>query len=83
MTITSKDIIAAANADDVAALRAVAATHNTRALHGGPNPYILTPLHYAAAAGALNAVRFLASDEIGADINAVSGNNLPRCTAPQ
>jgi ankyrin repeat protein len=75
MTATSNDIIAAAKTDDVAALRAVAA-HNACALHGGPDLDELTPLHYAAAAGALNAVRFLASDAIGADINAVRGNNF-------
>jgi hypothetical protein len=47
MTTTAHDIIAAARTDDVAALRAVAATHNARACMGDPtsmtSPRFITP----------------------------------------
>jgi ankyrin repeat protein len=76
MTIASADIIAAAKTGDVAALRAIAAEHHPSVLRGRADPDELTPLHYAAAAGALEAVRFLLSDEIGADINTARVNNF-------
>ena len=76
MTGTMSDIIDAAKSDNVAALRAFAAANGSALLRNGPGPAELTVLHYAAGAASLHAVRFLASDAVGADVNSARGNNF-------
>ena len=76
MSDLSQRLMDAAKEDDVASLRALVTGLGSGALRGGPDPEKLTLLHYAAAAGSLGVVGFLASDAVGADINAARGNNF-------
>ncbi len=69
-------LAAAVRCDDVACLRAFAAAHGSGLLRGRDDPGAWTILHHAAGAGSLGVVRFLASDAVGADINAARVNNF-------
>lgn len=65
----------AAEADNVSLLKAIFDAEG-RAVFGSEDTDILTTLHFAAASGSLDAVRFLLSDAVGADVNAARGNNF-------
>lgn len=65
----------AAQADNVSLLEAIFAVEG-RAVCGSEDPDVLTTLHFAAASGSLDAVRFLCSDAVGADVSAARNNNF-------
>src|SRR5688500_4011195 len=66
----------AAVAGDVAAIQQLAATHGGEAIRLDGDPAELTALHWAAASGSVEAVRFLLGPPVGADPRAARGNNF-------
>ncbi|MCI0463110.1 MAG: ankyrin repeat domain-containing protein [Gemmataceae bacterium] len=66
----------AALTGDVAALRQLVATHGGRAVRLDGDPGELTALHWAAASGSVEAVRFLLAPPVGADARAARNNNF-------
>jgi len=68
--------IAAAQRGDLDSLRAIAAEHGRGAVVAEEDPDELTTLHVAAGAGHEAIVRFLVSEEIGADPNALRVNHF-------
>ena len=66
----------AAVAGDVAALRQLVATHGAAAIRLDGDPAELTALHWAAASGNVEAVRFLLATPVGADPCAARNNNF-------
>jgi cytohesin len=66
----------AAMAGDVAALRQLVAAHGGPAVRLDGDPAELTALHWAAASGSLEAVRFLLASPVGADPRAARNNNF-------
>jgi hypothetical protein len=66
----------AAVAGDVAALRQLVATHGGAAVRLDGDPAELTALHWAAASGNVEAVRFLLAPPVGADPRAARNNNF-------
>jgi ankyrin repeat protein len=66
----------AAVAGDVAALKQLVAAHGGAAVRLDGDPAELTALHWAAASGGVEAVRFLLGTPVGADPRAVRINNF-------
>lgn len=66
----------AAIAGDVAALTQLVAAHGGRAVRMDGDPMELTALHWAAASGSVEAVRFLLAPSVEADPQAARGNNF-------
>jgi cytohesin len=66
----------AAVAGDVAALRQLVATHGAAAVRLDGDPAELTALHWAAASGNVEAVRFLLATPVEADPRAARNNNF-------
>ena len=66
----------AAAAGDVAALKRLVATHGGAAVRLDGDPAELTALHWAAASGGVEAVRFLLGPPVGADPRAARINNF-------
>jgi cytohesin len=66
----------AAIAGDVTALRQLVATHGGPAVRLDSDPNELTALHWAAASGNTDAVRFLLAPPVGADPRAARNNNF-------
>jgi len=66
----------AASTGDLAALRQLLDTHGVAVVRGDDNPGELTTLHWAAATGNVETVRFLMDLPIGADPCAARGNNF-------
>ena len=66
----------AALAGDVAALQQLVATYGGAAVRADGDPLELTALHWAAAAGSVEAVRFLLAPPVGADARAARNNNF-------
>lgn len=76
MTDLTEQVVVAAQAGDIGALRALAQEHGRDAVRADDDPEELTALHWAAAAGNEDVVRWLLSEEIGADAKALRGNNF-------
>jgi ankyrin repeat protein len=74
--VSKADLKQAAKLDDVSTLLAYADANGADAVRGNDDPQELTILHYAAAAGSVKVVRFLTSDAVGADVNAIRRNNF-------
>jgi cytohesin len=66
----------AAMTGDVAALRQLVATHGGPAVRLDGDSAELTALHWAAASGSIEAVRFLLAPPVGADPRATRNNNF-------
>jgi cytohesin len=66
----------AATTGDVTALRQLVATHGAPAVRLDGDPEELTVLHWAAASGNIEAVRFLLAPPVGADPRAARNNNF-------
>jgi ankyrin repeat protein len=66
----------AAVADNVAALRQLVATHGAVAVRLDGDLTELTTLHWAAASGSVEVVRFLLSPSVGADARAGRNNKF-------
>jgi cytohesin len=66
----------AAISGDVAALTQLVAAHGGPAVRADDDPAELTTLHWAAASGSVEAVRFLLGPPVGADPRAARGNNF-------
>jgi ankyrin repeat protein len=66
----------AATAGDVAALKQLVAAHGGPAVRLDGDPAELTALHWAAASGSLEAVRFLLAIPVEADPRAARNNNF-------
>ena len=66
----------AATTGDVAALRQLVAAHGGPAVRLDGDPAELTALHWAAASGSADAVRFLLAPPVGADPRAARNNNF-------
>ena len=66
----------AAVAGDAAALRQLVATHGGPAIRLDGDSAELTALHWAAASGSVEAVRFLLGPPVGADPRAARNNNF-------
>jgi cytohesin len=66
----------AALTGDVATLRQLVATHGGPAIRLDGDPAELTTLHWAAASGSVEAVRFLLGPAVGADPRAARNNNF-------
>lgn len=66
----------AATTGDVAALRQLVAVHGGAAVRQDGDPAELTTLHWAAASGSVEAVRFLLAPPVGADPRAARSNNF-------
>jgi ankyrin repeat protein len=66
----------AAVAGDMAALQQLAATNGGPAIRLDGDPAELTALHWAAASGNVEAVRFLLAPLVGADPQAARGNSF-------
>lgn len=66
----------AAMAGDVAALEKLVATHGGAAIRLDGDPMELTALHWAAAGGSTEAVRFLLAEPVNADPRAARNNNF-------
>jgi uncharacterized protein len=66
----------AALSGDVDALKQLAATHGGQAVRADEDPDELTALHWAAASGSVEAVRFLLGPPVGADPKATRVNNF-------
>jgi uncharacterized protein len=64
----------AATAGDLAALRQLVAAHGGSAIRLDADPAELTALHWAAASGSPEAVRFLLAPPVGADPRAARNN---------
>ena len=68
----------AATAGDLTTLRALVATHGGPAVRLEGDPNELTALHWAAASGNVEAVRFLLAPPVGADPQAARNNTAAR-----
>ena len=66
----------AAVAGDVAALKQIVVTHGDTAVRLDADPAELTALHWGAASGNIDTVRFLLGPPIGADPRAARNNNF-------
>ena len=67
---------AAAMAGDVATLKSLVANHGATLVRLDDDPEELTALHWAAASGNIEAVRYLLSPPVEADPCALRGNNF-------
>jgi ankyrin repeat protein len=69
-------VLRAATAGDVAELARLVAVHGPAAIRADGDPQELSTLHLAAAAGQLEAVKYLLSPAVGADPRAARINNF-------
>jgi cytohesin len=76
MRTASTEVLEAIQSGDIDSLRALAREHGAAAVWTEGDPDELTSLHLAAAAGHEAVVRFLVSEEIGADVNVLRVNNF-------
>jgi ankyrin repeat protein len=73
---TKRALIAIARRDDVDALRAFIHANGIASVLHYNDPDELTILHYAAASGSIRVVRFLLSEQVGADVNETRRNRF-------